>query len=124
MICFYEARFSFCKDGVSEERISGDRALNALSYSTLGDFGTFDILIVGLILFGSPALSLFILVEISGHEVLRWVQKMCVKMVHQLTVGHFPEKKKTYGRPCLWCRLFRNVPCSLALLHTKNKKRN
>jgi hypothetical protein len=32
MICFYEARFSFCKDGVSEERISGDRALNALSY--------------------------------------------------------------------------------------------
>jgi hypothetical protein len=76
-----------------------------LRYSTLGDFGTFDILIVGLILFGSPALSLFILVEISGHEVLRWVQKMCVKMVHQLTVGHFPEKKKltvghVYGADC------------------------
>jgi hypothetical protein len=57
-------RFSFCKDGVSEERISGDRALNALSYSTLGDFGTLDIVNVGLRLVGSAPLSLFILVKI------------------------------------------------------------
>jgi hypothetical protein len=57
-------RFYFREDRVSGERIGGDRALNVLRYSTSGDFGTLDSLIVGFRFVGSPALSLFILVEI------------------------------------------------------------